>query len=74
MCKNVCGITSGVDACVYFHLGIRGDHAGPPGVGAHLGPDQIPNDKLLTEPGFLNHRGMMDLWNLIGGIKQKQKK
>ncbi len=65
-----CSQTSGIDAGVDLHLRVRGDHAGPPGVGAHLGPHQISNDKLLTEASFLDHWGMMDLRNLNMNMDQ----
>lgn len=50
-----CARTSGVDASVDLHLRVRGDHAGPPGVGAHLGPHQVSYHKLLTEARLLDH-------------------
>ena len=43
VCVCVCLFTSGVDACVDVHLGVTGDHAGPPGVGTHFGPHQVPH-------------------------------
>lgn len=51
----MCAHTSGVDASVDLHLRVRGDHAGPPGVGSHLRPHQISYHKLLTEACLLNH-------------------
>lgn len=62
--RCTCVHTSGVDASVDLHLRVRGDHAGPPGVGAHLGPHQISDHKLLTEARLLDHWWMMDLRNL----------
>lgn len=56
--------TSGVDASVDLHLWVWGHHAGPPGVGTHLGPHQISYYKLLTEACLLDHWWMMDLRNL----------
>lgn len=47
--------TSGVYASVDLHLRVRGDHAGPPGVGAHFGPHQISYHKLLAEARLLDH-------------------
>jgi len=58
------GLTSSVDASVDLHLWVRGDHAGPPGIGAHLGPHKIPNYKLLTEARLLDHWRMMNFRNL----------
>lgn len=48
-------VTSGIDACVDLHLWVRGDHAGPPGVGAHLRPNKISNHKLLAEARLLDY-------------------
>lgn len=55
VCERKQAHTSGVDASVDLHLWVRGDHAGPPGVGAHLGPHQISYHKLLTEARLLDH-------------------
>lgn len=65
-------LTSSVDASVDLHLWIRGDHAGPPRVGAHLGPHQISNHKLFAEARLLDHWWMMDLRNLNINMNESQ--
>lgn len=51
----MCAHTSGVYASVDLHLRVRGNHAGPPGVGSHFGPHQISDYKLFAEACLLDH-------------------